>query len=142
MQDLKIKHKQLAIDVATLLQQLPKSPVNRAYSDQLIRSSSSPSTNFRAAYSKKPAADVIKEGNGLLAITITSIKTREASHLVPRPFHLVLRTFYLVPSTSYLLPRTSYLLPRTSYLLPRTSYLLPRTSYLPLRTFYLVPRTF
>jgi four helix bundle protein len=110
MQDLKKRHKQFAIDVATLLQQLPKSLVNRAYSDQLIRSSSSPGTNYRAACRGKSTADfinklkiveeeldesvyflellhhfnpdirhviddLIKEGNGLLAITITSIKT-------------------------------------------------------------------
>jgi len=110
MQDLKKRHKQFAIDVATLIQQLPKSIINTSYSNQLIRSSSSPGTNYRAACRAKSNADFInklkiveeeldesvyflellhhfnpdyrpamddlmKEGNELLAMTITSIKT-------------------------------------------------------------------
>lgn len=110
MQDLKKRHKQFAIDVATLILQLSKSIINTAYSNQLIRSSSSPGTNYRAACRAKSMKDfinklkiveeeldesvyflellhhfnpdyrdiiddLIKEGNELLAITITSIKT-------------------------------------------------------------------
>jgi four helix bundle protein len=61
MQDLKKRHKQFAIDVATLIQQLPKSVVNTAYSNQLIRSSSSPGTNYRAACRGKSLADFINK---------------------------------------------------------------------------------
>ena len=110
MQDLKKRHTQFAIDVATLILQRPKSVINTAYSNQLIRSSSSPGTNYRAACRAKSMKDFInklkiveeeldesvyflellhhfnpdhrhiideltKEGNELLAITITSIKT-------------------------------------------------------------------
>jgi four helix bundle protein len=61
MQDLKKRHKQFAIDVATLIQQLPKSVINTAYSNQLIRSSSSPGTNYRAACRGKSMADFINK---------------------------------------------------------------------------------
>lgn len=61
MQDLKKRHKQFAIDVAELLLQLPKSTVNNAYSNQLIRSSSSPGTNYRAACRAKSTADFINK---------------------------------------------------------------------------------
>jgi four helix bundle protein len=105
---------QFAIDVATLIQQLPKSVVNAVYSNQLIRSSSSPGTNYRAACRGKSTRDfinklkiveeeldesvfflellhyfnpdhrhimddLIKKGNELLAITVTSIRTTRSN---------------------------------------------------------------
>jgi four helix bundle protein len=108
--DLKKRFKQFAIDVALLIKDLPKNTVNTAYSNQLIRSSSSPGANYRAACRAKSTADfvnklkiveeeldesvyflelllhfnpvfnerfnyLIKEGNELLAITVSSIKT-------------------------------------------------------------------
>jgi len=100
---------QFAINVGLLIQQLPKSTINAAYSNQLVRCSSSPGANYRAACRGKSTADfvnklkiveeeldesiyflelleyfipdfrsaiekLIKEGNKLLAITVTSIK--------------------------------------------------------------------
>ena len=44
MQDLKNRYKSFAIETGMLIQQLPKSIINTAYSNQLIRSSSSPGT--------------------------------------------------------------------------------------------------
>lgn len=49
MQDLKIRYKKFSIEAGTLIQMLPKSTINTAYSNQLIRSSSSPGTNYRSA---------------------------------------------------------------------------------------------
>jgi len=61
MQDLKTRYKKFAIDVAMLIQKFPKSIVNNAYSNQLIRSSSSPGTNYRAACRAKSTADFINK---------------------------------------------------------------------------------
>src|SRR5687767_4037980 len=61
MQDLKKRRKQFAIEVAALIQQLPRSVVNAAYSNQLIRSSSSPGTNYRSACRGKSMADFINK---------------------------------------------------------------------------------
>jgi len=109
-EDLKKRFKKFAIDVALLIKYLPKTTVNTPYSNQLIRSSSSPGANYRAACRAKSTADfinkfkiveeeldesiyflellqyfnpsfndsfnnLIKEGNELLAITVSSIKT-------------------------------------------------------------------
>jgi four helix bundle protein len=59
MQDLKKRFFQFAIDVALLIQKLPKSVVNNAYANQLVRSSSSPGTNYRAALRGKSTSDYI-----------------------------------------------------------------------------------
>jgi four helix bundle protein len=59
MQDLKKRFFQFAVDVAQLIQKLPKSVVNNAYSNQLIRSSSSPGTNYRAALRGKSTSDYV-----------------------------------------------------------------------------------
>jgi four helix bundle protein len=48
---------QFAIGVGKLIQKLPKSIINSAYSNQLIRCSSSPGTNYRAACRGKSTAD-------------------------------------------------------------------------------------
>jgi four helix bundle protein len=59
MQDLKLRYKNLAINVAVLINQLPRTIINDAYSRQLIRSSSSPGTNYRAACRGKSMADYV-----------------------------------------------------------------------------------
>ena len=61
MQDLKKRLFQFAVDVAGLIQQLPKSTVNNAYCNQLVRSPSSPGTNYRAALQGKSTADYINK---------------------------------------------------------------------------------
>ncbi len=61
MQDLKARYRKFAIEVAELIQQLPKSTINNAYANQLIRSSSSPGTNYRAALRGKSTADFINK---------------------------------------------------------------------------------
>jgi four helix bundle protein len=112
-EDLKKRFKKFAIDVALLIKDLPKNSINIAYSNQLIRSSSSPGANYRAACRAKSAADfinklkiveeeldesiyflellqffnsafnerfniLIKEGNELMAITVSSINTSKS----------------------------------------------------------------
>src|SRR5687767_15315695 len=61
MQDLKNRYKNFAIATGMLILQLPKSIINAAYSNQLIRCSSSPGTNYRAACRGKSAADFINK---------------------------------------------------------------------------------
>ena len=61
MQDLKERYKKFAIDVALLIQKLQKNTINNAYCNQLIRSSSSPGTNYRAALRGKSTADFINK---------------------------------------------------------------------------------
>jgi four helix bundle protein len=61
MQDLKNRYKKFAIEVATLIQSLSKGTINNAYANQLIRSSSSPGTNYRAACRAKSTADFINK---------------------------------------------------------------------------------
>ncbi len=61
MQDLKKRFMKFAIDVGILIQQLPKSTINTAYANQLIRSSSSPGTNYRVACRGKSAADFVNK---------------------------------------------------------------------------------
>jgi four helix bundle protein len=61
MQDLKNRYKQFAIDAGALIQKLPKSTINVAYANQLIRSSSSPGTNYRAACRGKSRAHFINK---------------------------------------------------------------------------------
>src|SRR5687767_15929734 len=61
MQDLKNRYKNFAIATGMLILQLPKSIINTAYSNQLIRSSSSPGTNYRAACRGKSTADFINK---------------------------------------------------------------------------------
>ena len=109
-EDLNKRFKRFAINVALLIKELPKNAINIPYSNQLIRSSSSPGANYRAACRAKSTADfinklkiveeeldesiyflellqyfnptfddsinvLIKEGNELLAITVSSLKT-------------------------------------------------------------------
>lgn len=59
--DLKKRFKDFAIAIAEYIQILPKNTINNAYSNQLIRSSSSPGTNYRAALRGKSTADFINK---------------------------------------------------------------------------------
>ncbi|MGE5355824.1 MAG: four helix bundle protein [Deltaproteobacteria bacterium] len=60
-EDLKKRFKKFAIDVALLIKSLPKDGINIPYSNQLIRSSSSPGANYRAACRAKSSADFINK---------------------------------------------------------------------------------
>lgn len=61
MQDLKKRYKQFAIDTGELIQQVPKSVINSTYVNQLVRSSSSPGTNYRSACRGKSMPDFINK---------------------------------------------------------------------------------
>ena len=61
MQDLKNRYKNFAIETGELILQLPTNTINGAYSNQLIRFSSSPGTNYRAACGGKSTADFINK---------------------------------------------------------------------------------
>jgi len=61
VEELKNRFKKFAIRVAKLIQQLPKSTINSAYCNQLIRSSSSSASNYRAACRGKSPADFINK---------------------------------------------------------------------------------
>lgn len=61
VEELKDRFKKFAIRVARLIQQLPKSTINAAYCNQLIRSSSSSAANYRAACRGKSPADFINK---------------------------------------------------------------------------------
>lgn len=113
--DLIRRFKNFAIEVALLIQKLPKNTINNAYCNQLIRCSSSAAANYRAACRGKSTPDFInklkiveeeldesifflemlehfnrhldelfdkniKEGNELLAITVSSIKTSRRNY--------------------------------------------------------------
>lgn len=54
---MKTRYKKFAIEVAALIQDLPRNLINSNYSNQLIRSSSSPGANYRAACRAKSMAD-------------------------------------------------------------------------------------
>lgn len=58
VEELKNRFKKLAIRVAKLIQQLPKSTINSAYCNLLIRSSAA---NYRAACRGKSPADFINK---------------------------------------------------------------------------------
>ena len=61
MRDLKVLYRQFAIDVAVVIKRLPIDTINIAYCRQLIRASSSPGTNYRAALRGKSKADFINK---------------------------------------------------------------------------------
>lgn len=61
IEDLKNQFKKFAIDVALLIQKLPKNTINNAYCNQLIRCSSSPGANYRAACRAKSIPDFINK---------------------------------------------------------------------------------
>ncbi|MEO5563106.1 MAG: four helix bundle protein [Chitinophagaceae bacterium] len=61
MQELKYRTFQFAVRVGRLLLELPYNAANKAYSGQLIRSSSSVGANYRAARRAKSDADFINK---------------------------------------------------------------------------------
>src|SRR5690349_19363458 len=61
MQDLKKRYKQFAINTGELIQLDPKSTINNAYVNQLIRSSSSPGADYRSACRGKSMPDFINK---------------------------------------------------------------------------------
>ncbi|MFZ1785192.1 MAG: four helix bundle protein [Ferruginibacter sp.] len=62
-EEMKRRTKEFAIKVGILTQGLPDSPINRAYCNQIIRSSSSVGTNYRASRRAKSNADFINKLN-------------------------------------------------------------------------------
>lgn len=58
---LKERFKEFAIRTVIYLQKLPKNMINTPYSNQLIRASSSPGANYRAACRAKSTADFINK---------------------------------------------------------------------------------
>ncbi len=61
MNDLKQRTFNFAVEVATLIRDLPENQLNKAYTSQLIRSSSSIGANYRAAKRAKSDADFINK---------------------------------------------------------------------------------
>jgi four helix bundle protein len=61
MQDLKKRFYFFAIKNGELIRSLPYNNINKAYCNQLIRSSNSPGTNYRAALRGKSTADFINK---------------------------------------------------------------------------------
>ena len=61
IEDLKNRFKTFAIEVALLIQKLPKNSINYAYCNQLVRCSSSPGANYRAASRAKSTRDFINK---------------------------------------------------------------------------------
>jgi four helix bundle protein len=61
IEELKARFKAFAINVASLLQDVPPTMTNKAYSSQLIRSSSSSAANYRAACRAKSRPDFINK---------------------------------------------------------------------------------
>ena len=60
-EEMKRKTKQFAIKVGILTQGFPESKINRAYCNQIIRSSSSVGANYRASRRAKSNADFINK---------------------------------------------------------------------------------
>lgn len=60
-EEMKRKTKQFAIKVGILTQGFPESKINRAYCNQIIRSSSSAGANYRASRRAKSNADFINK---------------------------------------------------------------------------------
>ena len=61
IEDLKGRFKKFAIEVAMLIQKLPKNTINYAYSNQLVRCSGSSAANYRAACRGKSTPDFINK---------------------------------------------------------------------------------
>ncbi len=59
--ELLARFRQFAIDVALLINDLPKNTINNTYCGQLIRSSSSTGANYRASQRAKSTADFINK---------------------------------------------------------------------------------
>jgi len=61
IEDLKVRFKRFAIEVGILIQKLPKNTINYAYTNQLVRCSSSSAANYRAACRGKSTPDFINK---------------------------------------------------------------------------------
>lgn len=60
-EELKLRTKQFAIDVARLTPSLPENRVNNAYCNQIVRSASSTGASYRAVQRTKLKADHINK---------------------------------------------------------------------------------
>lgn len=60
-EEMKLRTKNFAIDVGKLVLSLAKNDINRNYSNQIIRSSSSVAANYRAVRRAKSTADFINK---------------------------------------------------------------------------------
>ena len=60
-EDLKKRFKEFSINTALLIKELQQDTINKAYCNQLIRCSSSPGANYRAACRAKSTADFINK---------------------------------------------------------------------------------
>lgn len=60
-EEMKLRLKRFAINVAKLTQQLPDNLTNKIYKGQIIRSSSSAAANYRASQRAKSRADFINK---------------------------------------------------------------------------------
>lgn len=60
-EEMKRRTKQFAVNIGILTQGLSESQINRAYSNQIIRSSSSVGANYRASRRAKSNADFINK---------------------------------------------------------------------------------
>jgi four helix bundle protein len=60
-EEMKRRTKSFAIKTAQLTQKIPDTPVNRAYKNQIIRSSSSVGANYRASRRAKSKPDFINK---------------------------------------------------------------------------------
>lgn len=60
-EEMKRRTKQFAINIGILTQSFPESQINRAYCNQIIRSSSSVGANYRASRRAKSNADFINK---------------------------------------------------------------------------------
>lgn len=60
-EEMKLRLKQFAVNVAKLTLQIPDTLVNRIYKGQIVRSSSSAAANYRASQRAKSRADFINK---------------------------------------------------------------------------------
>ena len=80
------RFRQFAIDVALLINDLPKNTINNTYCGQLIRSSSSSGANYKAAQRGKSPADFINKLKIVEEETDESIFFLDLLHFFNEPF--------------------------------------------------------
>ena len=71
----KTRTKKLAVAIIKEVNTLPRSVVADVIGKQLVRSGTSIGANYRAACRAKSTADIYKETDEILAMTVSSIKT-------------------------------------------------------------------
>jgi four helix bundle protein len=81
------RFRQFAIDVAMLINDLPKNTINSTYCGQLIRSSSSSGANYRASQRAKSSADFINKLKIVEEETDESIFFLDLLCFFNSPFH-------------------------------------------------------